>query len=253
MSAYEFYLVEKNPPVAWVYLNPPDKLNAMHQPAWAESIPIFADLDADEDIKVVIIAGKGRCFSAGIDLIGMAAFTPELLDKDQKGATKWKFLPKIQAMQETMSCIERCRKPVIAAVHGYCIGAGLDMITACDIRLCSQDATFSLREAAVGFVADVGVLQRIPLDGWTGDGRGTCLYGKKHRCKAREGDFTGQRGVRISRSSHGGRSQDGHGNCGKVSLGGAGIKNGAELWCRQKHRRRTRPRQVVKRQHNTIE
>jgi enoyl-CoA hydratase len=163
MSAYEFYIVEKKPPLAWVYLNRPEKLNAMHQPAWEETIPIFADLDADEDIKVVIVAGKGRCFSAGIDLVGMAAFTPELLDKDQKGGTKWRFLPKIQAMQETMTCIERCRKPVIAAVHGYCIGAGLDMITACDIRLCSQDATFSLREAAVGFVADVGVLQRIPL------------------------------------------------------------------------------------------
>ena len=61
-----------------------------------------------------------------------------------------------------MSRIEWCRKPVIAAIHGYCVGAGLDMATACDIRLCSQDAVFSLREAAVGFVADVGVLQRIP-------------------------------------------------------------------------------------------
>jgi enoyl-CoA hydratase len=65
-------------------------------------------------------------------------------------------------LQETMTCIEKCRKPVIAAIHGYCIGAGLDMATACDIRLCSADASFSLREAAVGFVADVGVLQRIP-------------------------------------------------------------------------------------------
>ena len=61
-----------------------------------------------------------------------------------------------------MTCIEKCRKPVIAAIHGYCIGAGLDMITACDIRLSSKDAVFSLREAAVGFVADVGVLQRLP-------------------------------------------------------------------------------------------
>ncbi len=65
-------------------------------------------------------------------------------------------------LQETISCIEKCRKPVIAAIHGYCIGAGLDMATACDIRLCSADASFSLRETAVGFVADVGVLQRIP-------------------------------------------------------------------------------------------
>ena len=59
--------------------------------------------------------------------------------------------------------MERCSKPVIAAIHGYCLGAGLDMATACDIRLCSEDAIFSLKEAAVGFVADMGVLQRIPL------------------------------------------------------------------------------------------
>jgi enoyl-CoA hydratase len=64
-------------------------------------------------------------------------------------------------MQDGLSCIEQCRKPVIAAVHGKCIGAGLDLITACDIRLCTEDAEFSLREAAVGFVADMGVLQRI--------------------------------------------------------------------------------------------
>ncbi len=92
----------------------------------------------------------------------MSSYITEIADPNQKGGTKWKFLPKIYQLQETMSCIERCRKPVIAAVHGVCIGAGLDMITACDIRLCSEDAVFSLREAAVGFVADVGVLQRIP-------------------------------------------------------------------------------------------
>ena len=64
-------------------------------------------------------------------------------------------------MQEGLSCIEQCRKPVIAAVHSKCIGAGLDMATACDIRLCTEDAEFSLRETAVAIVADMGVLQRI--------------------------------------------------------------------------------------------
>jgi len=88
---------------------------------------------------------------------------PEILDKEQKGGVKWKLLKKIKELQDSISCIEWCRKPVIAAIHGYCIGAGLDMSTACDIRICTEDAIFSLREAAVGFVADVGVLQRIPL------------------------------------------------------------------------------------------
>lgn len=162
MSNYEFYIVDKKPPIAWVYLNRPDKLNAMHAPAWKESIPIFQDLDRDDAIKVVIISGKGSCFTAGIDLIGMAPEVPEIMPKDPRGAVKIKLVQKIQALQETMTSIEHCKKPVIAAVHGYCIGAGLDMITACDIRLCSRDAVFSVREAKVAIVADVGTLQRLP-------------------------------------------------------------------------------------------
>jgi len=163
MEKYEYYLVEKKPPIAWVYLNRPEKKNAMNLPAWRESIPIFDDLDKDPAIRVVVISGKGPCFTAGIDLMSMMEAVPEILNNEQKGGTKWSLLSKIYPLQDTMTCIEKCRKPVIAAIHGYCVGAGLDMATACDIRLCSEDAIFSLRETAVGFVADVGVLQRIPL------------------------------------------------------------------------------------------
>ena len=159
---YEFYVVDKTPPIAWVYLNRPEKKNAMNPPAWKEAPIIFQDLDDDDDIRVIIVTGKGDVFSAGIDLMGMAAEMPELADPAQKGGVKVKLLKKIADLQDAITCIERCGKPVIAAIHGYCIGAGLDMATACDIRICSEDAVFSLREAAVGFVADVGVLQRIP-------------------------------------------------------------------------------------------
>jgi enoyl-CoA hydratase len=162
MSQYQFYIVEKKPPIAWVYLNRPEKKNAMNPSAWKEIIPIFADLDQDPNIRAIIISGKGNCFTAGIDLMEMVTELPELMDPGQKGGVKWRLLNKIAPLQDSMSCIEWCRKPVIAAIHGHCIGAGLDMATACDIRLCSADAEFSLKEAAVGFVADVGVLQRIP-------------------------------------------------------------------------------------------
>ncbi|MCP4599408.1 MAG: crotonase/enoyl-CoA hydratase family protein [Proteobacteria bacterium] len=162
MSDYEFYLVEKKPPIAWVYLNSPEKKNALAPAAWKETIPIFDDLSRDREIRVVILTGKGTCFSAGIDLMSMAGELPEVIEPDQKGRTKWSLLRKIYAMQDTMTVIEQCTKPVIAAVHGYCIGAGLDMISACDIRLCSEDAVFSLKEASLGFVADVGGLQRLP-------------------------------------------------------------------------------------------
>lgn len=162
MSKYEFYLVEKQPPIAWVFLNRPEKKNAMGPAAWNESEAIFEDLDKDPEIRVIVLAGKGSSFSVGIDLMGMVGELPELMDNEQKGGVKWKLLPKIKKLQAAISAVEKCKKPVIAAIHGHCIGAGLDLATACDIRICSRDATFSLREAAVGFVADVGVLQRIP-------------------------------------------------------------------------------------------
>ena len=159
---YKYYLVEKKTPIAWVYLNRPEKKNAMNPPAWWEAPSVFKELDADDEIRVIIVAGKGPAFTAGIDLIEMAGEIKELADPGQKGGIKRSLIQKIYKMQDTMTCIEKCRKPVIAAVHGYCVGAGLDMISACDIRLATADAQFSLREAAVGFVADVGVLQRLP-------------------------------------------------------------------------------------------
>ncbi|MBF0467855.1 MAG: crotonase/enoyl-CoA hydratase family protein [Desulfamplus sp.] len=179
MSEYQFYLVEKKAPVAWVYLNRPDKKNAMNPPAWKELIPIFEELDMDPETRVVIVAGKGSCFCAGIDLMEMVSEIPELMEKSQKGGVKWKLLSKISSLQDTISCIEWCSKPVIAAIHGYCIGGGLDMATACDIRLCSKDAVFSLKEAALGFVADVGVLQRIPLIVGQGHARELAYTAKK--------------------------------------------------------------------------
>lgn len=161
MAKEPYYLVEKKGHVAWVYLNRPEKKNAMNLVAWTDAPAVYEELDADPEIRVIVLSGKGECFTAGIDLISMAGAIPELLE-EQKGGVKWRFLPKIRMMQDTMSCIDRCRKPVVAAIHGFCIGAGLDMISACDIRLCSADAIFSLKEAAVGFVADVGTLQRLP-------------------------------------------------------------------------------------------
>jgi enoyl-CoA hydratase len=134
----------------------------MNPPAWTETVPIFKDLDDDDEIRVVIMAGKGSCFSAGIDLLSMIPLFSELMEKQQFGGIKRKFFEKIEMLQNGISAMEKCRKPVIAAIHSYCIGGGLDVVTACDIRLCTKDAVFSLREAAIGFVADVGVLQRIP-------------------------------------------------------------------------------------------
>jgi enoyl-CoA hydratase len=162
MSEDAFYAVEKDPPLARVWLNRPEKKNAMSPPAWTEAPRIFADLDGDDDIRCVILAGKGSCFSTGIDVLAMMAELSEVGSPDQSGGVKRRLLEKIRRLQETTGCIERCRKPVIAAIHGWCIGGALNLAAACDLRLCSTDAVFCLKETALGFVADVGALQRLP-------------------------------------------------------------------------------------------
>jgi enoyl-CoA hydratase len=159
---YKYYKVEKKGHIAWVWLNRPEKKNAMNPPAWKETFPIFEDLDEDDNIRVVIVAAKGSDFNTGLDLVEMLGELNEITSPEQTAANKRSFMKKLLKLQDGLSCIEKCRKPVIAAVHGMCFGGGLDLITACDIRLATKDAKFSLLEASVGMVADVGVLQRIP-------------------------------------------------------------------------------------------
>jgi enoyl-CoA hydratase len=154
--------VEKKGHVAWVFLNRPEKKNAMGPDAWKEIIPIFADIDADDEIRVAVIAGEGKDFSAGIDLMGMAPMVPTLKNWDMSARGTVNLFKIIFPLQDAMTCVEKCSKPVICAFHGFCIGAALDLGSACDIRLASEDARISLREAAVSIIADVGVLQRLP-------------------------------------------------------------------------------------------
>lgn len=158
----KFYRFEKKGELAWIFLNRPEKKNAMGPEAWEELIPIFAEIDADEQIRVAIIAGEGKDFSAGIDLMAMAPLIPALAQWDRSARGTVQLFKAIFPLQEAISSVEKCAKPVICAFHGYCIGAALDLGSACDIRLASADALISLREAAVSFIADVGVLQRLP-------------------------------------------------------------------------------------------
>ena len=185
MPANTFYTLEKKAPIAWVRLNRPAKKNAMNPPAWREAPPLFEALDQDPEIRVVILAANGPCFSVGIDLVEMTGELPEILEKNQMGGIKWRLLKKIAALQETMTCIERCRKPVIAAIHGYCIGAGLDMVTACDIRLCSRGRRLLPQGSGRGFRGGRGRIAAPAPDRGTGHHPGAGLYRQNHRCPAR--------------------------------------------------------------------
>ncbi|KAI9362919.1 ClpP/crotonase-like domain-containing protein [Zopfochytrium polystomum] len=153
--------------VLHVELNRPSKLNAMNKLFWQEFRACFINLaehtfsaDAVWDVRAVVVSGgSAKIFSAGLDLMDFA--TGFFGDGDAaRGAMR--FIPAVDVMQDTFTAMERCPQPVIAAVHGACVGGGIDLITACDIRLCSSDAVFSVKEVDVGLAADVGTLQRLP-------------------------------------------------------------------------------------------
>jgi enoyl-CoA hydratase len=160
---YPFFEVEKKPEIktAILYLNRPDKLNAMNWPFWGDLSKVVADLEADPEVRAVVIAGRGKSFSVGIDVFDffmqyqdvLAGATPERREE------MYELLLKMQAGFNRMA---DGNKIYIAAIHRHCIGAGLDLAAACDLRLASKDAVFSLRETKIAIVADMGSINRLP-------------------------------------------------------------------------------------------
>jgi len=162
--------IEVDETVATVWLDRPEARNAMGQDLWRDLPRAMTAVSEDEDVRVVVIAAKGPHFSVGLDLKEMGGM---LTDGGDAGSSSSGSRPSMAAkaragrqgvlrLQDSVTAVARCPKPVIAAVHGYCIGGGVDLIAACDIRLASADALFSVREAKMAIVADLGSLQRLP-------------------------------------------------------------------------------------------
>ncbi|GAA4448131.1 crotonase/enoyl-CoA hydratase family protein [Actinokineospora soli] len=174
--------------VAEVTLLGPGKGNAMGPDFWRELPEVFTALDADPAVRAVVLTGSGAHFSYGLDLPAMMPSWASMLGDDSLAGARTRFLNEIRALQDAVTSVARCRKPVIAAVSGWCIGGGVDVIAAADVRLASADAKFSVREVKVAIVADLGSLQR--LAGIIGEGhvRELALTGK---------DITADRAQRI--------------------------------------------------------
>lgn len=162
MSEWTAFSVDVADHVATVTLTGPGKGNAMGPDFWRECPAVFRALDEDERVRVVVLRGAGKGFSYGLDLLAMAGELATAASPTAGPLDRARLLDVITRMQDATSALARCRVPVVAAVHGWCIGAGLDLIAAADVRLCSATARFSLREVKVGMVADVGSLQRLP-------------------------------------------------------------------------------------------
>ncbi|XP_077048987.1 LOW QUALITY PROTEIN: delta(3,5)-Delta(2,4)-dienoyl-CoA isomerase, mitochondrial [Agelaius phoeniceus] len=154
-------VTQERPQVLHVQLHRPSKRNALNLQCWRELVQAFQDISEDPSCRAVVISGAGSAFTAGIDLADLGSVLAQLPQEDA-ARRAWALRRRILEFQESFSVMEKCPKPVIAAVHGPCIGAGVDLISACDIRFCSQDASFQVKEVDMGLAADVGTLQRLP-------------------------------------------------------------------------------------------
>ncbi|CAM3235035.1 MULTISPECIES: crotonase/enoyl-CoA hydratase family protein [Pseudomonas] len=160
MSEYQAFLVELTGNVAHVQINRPEKINAMNAAFWTEIIDIFQWVEDTDAVRAVVLSGAGKHFSSGIDLM-MLASVANAFGKDV-GRNARLLRRKILELQASFNAVDNCRKPVLAAIHGYCIGGAIDLISACDMRYAAEDAQFSIKEIDIGMAADVGTLQRLP-------------------------------------------------------------------------------------------
>ena len=163
--------IERDEWVATVWLDRPEARNAMGVDLWRDLPLAMEAVSRDHSVRAIVIAAKGPHFSVGLDLKAMgnllaggrggpeadAAGSPPSMAVRARSARG-----EVLRLQDSITAVAHCPKPVIAAVHGYCIGGGVDLIAACDIRLAAADAVFSVREAKMAIVADLGSLQRLP-------------------------------------------------------------------------------------------
>ena len=164
MTTSTVFSVERDGNVATLWLDSPERRNAMGPDLWRD-LPVLVDeLAADDEVRAIVLAAKGPCFTVGLDLktMGGAIAGDGGGGGSSLAARSTRFLGEVKRLQDSVTSLERCPKPVIAAIHGYCLGGGIDLITAADIRLASADAIFSVRETKIAIVADVGTLQRLP-------------------------------------------------------------------------------------------
>ncbi|MCV7303349.1 crotonase/enoyl-CoA hydratase family protein [Mycobacterium barrassiae] len=178
LGAYESVTVEVKDNVAQVTLIGPGKGNAMGPDFWAEMPEVFAELDADREVRAIVLTGSGKNFSYGLDLLAMGGTLSDVLAEGATARPRSEFHKTILRMQGAINAVADCRTPTIASVHGWCIGGGVDLISAVDIRYASADAKFSVREVKLAIVADVGSLARLPLILSDGHMRELALTGK---------------------------------------------------------------------------
>jgi enoyl-CoA hydratase len=155
-----YFKISLSDGVAHVEMNNPDKANSMTPAFWDDLPVVAAALDADPSVRVIVLSGRGKHFTSGMDL---AAFEDIMrLAEEEPGRAAYALRNLVLKLQSSLSSLETARIPVIAAIHGVCLGGGIDLISACDIRIASADASLGIEEIHIGMAADMGTLQRLP-------------------------------------------------------------------------------------------
>lgn len=147
--------------VGHIQLNNPTKYNAMDMTFFNDFPLAISEMENADEVRAIILTSTSDNFCSGLDLDVMSEVLQKIANTDPDTAESY-VMNMIQSLQLAISSVAECVKPVIAAVNGSCIGGGLDLIASCDIRLCSHDATFAIRETKLAMVADLGSLQRLP-------------------------------------------------------------------------------------------
>ena len=150
--------------IANLIFSRPDELNTMSRDFWVELGDVLDEINRNSDIRVVVMSSTGKHFCAGMDLNAFSNGVDNIPDnKKPDSARVGEAVYRVaKELQEYISTLEKIRVPVIAAIQGGCIGGAVDLVTACDIRLASNDAFFCIQEVNIGMAADVGTLQRLP-------------------------------------------------------------------------------------------
>ncbi|XP_065858256.1 delta(3,5)-Delta(2,4)-dienoyl-CoA isomerase, peroxisomal-like [Euphorbia lathyris] len=167
-----------NSRVFYLYLNRPSQFNALPPEFFTEFPAALSSLDKNPDVGVIILCGAGDHFCAGADIKVLNSVVENSSSTEKSRANEW-LRREIKISQEAFTAVEKCRKPVIASIHGYCIGGAFDLVTACDIRFCTKDAVFTSKQIDVGFAAEIGILQRLPAIVGYGNAMEVALTGRK--------------------------------------------------------------------------
>ena len=156
-SCFEYEIKDK---IAHISMCRPDEFNSMNKAFWSELPSLIEKISDEASARVIVLSAQGKHFCAGMDLanFGQANEKP----KAHLGMRKESGYRMIIDLQHTISCLEKSRIPVIAAIQGACVGGGVDLATATDFRFCTKDAFFCIQEINIGMAADVGTLQRLP-------------------------------------------------------------------------------------------